>query len=104
MSRLKVLQIRLFFLIFALPIAVSSQDYNCSSKPFVLITVPKSGSHLVLKALHLLTGATALWHDDYNPFHLSEKQFLYTHFCVPSSLEENYAQIPGIKKSSTFEI
>jgi hypothetical protein len=82
MNRLKILQIRLFFLIFALPLAVSSKDYDYSSNPFVLITVPKSGSHMILKALHLLTGATALWHDDYNPFHLSEKQFLYRKFRV----------------------
>lgn len=100
MSRLKALQIRLFFLIFALPISVSSQDYDGSSNPLLLITVPKSGSHMILKALHLLTGATALWHtaDDYDSLHLSEKQFLYTHFCVPCSLEENYTQISGIKK------
>lgn len=53
---------------------------------------------MILKTLYLLTGTTALWHTNHIPLHLPKQQFLYTHFCVPPSLEESYTKIPKTRK------
>lgn len=98
MSKLKAyIQVGVLFFILALPLSLLGEEDSCHPSPFVLITVPKSGSHMILKALYLITGTTALWHADFIPLNLSDQQFLYTHFCVSSSLEEGYAQIPRMK-------
>lgn len=68
--------------------------------PFALITIPKSGSHLIIKTLHLLTGGIAIWHTRFpSLFYIpGHEGFLYTHFCLSPELEENYADLPGLKK------
>lgn len=68
--------------------------------PFVLITIPKSGSHLIIKALHLLTGGVAIWHTRFpSMFYIPGREgFLYTHFCLSPELEEDYADLPDLKK------
>lgn len=68
--------------------------------PFVLITVPKSGSHLAIKALHFLTGTPPIWHTHFPSFWCipPEKGFLYTHFCVPPELEKNYQSLSELKR------
>lgn len=69
-------------------------------EPFVLITVPKSGSHLIIKALHFLTGVPPVWHTHFPSFWCipSDKGFLYTHFCVPPELARNYQSLPRLKQ------
>jgi Sulfotransferase domain. len=70
------------------------------ASPFTLITIPKAGSHLVIKALHFMTGSPAIWHTFfpstcYIPL---EKGFLYTHFCLAPQLEQHYRALPKLKK------
>lgn len=71
---------------------------QCS--PFVLLTIPKSGSHLTIKALHYLTGGTPVWHTRFpSLFCIAPKDgFLYTHFVISKSLEEDYSYLPNLKK------
>lgn len=63
-------------------------------KPFALFTIPKSGSHLVLKALFYMTGFTPYWHTD--PPNISkllqESRFPYTHCCLSPTLLNYYAR------------
>jgi hypothetical protein len=68
--------------------------------PFALMTVPKSGSHLVIKALHFLTGSVPVWHTHFpSVFYIpSEEGFLYTHLCLSEILERNYEELPKLKK------
>lgn len=77
-------------------------SYLCGEPkaPFTLLTIPKSGSHLTIKALHLMTGTTPIWHTHfpslyYIPF---ENGFLYTHLCLSPELERNYEDLPLLKK------
>lgn len=67
---------------------------------FALLTVPKSGSHMVIKALYLMTGAISIWHTKFPSFYYipSEEGFLYTHFCLSPQLERDYAGLPMLKK------
>lgn len=69
-------------------------------EPFVLITVPKSGSHLIIKALHFLTGAPPVWHTHFPSFWCipPDQGFLYTHFCIPPELERNYQSLSRLKQ------
>ncbi len=71
-----------------------------SAPPCVLITIPKSGSHMVIKALYFLTGGSPIWHTHFPSlcYIPSEQGFLYTHFCVSSQLEKNYSHLPELKK------
>lgn len=75
-------------------------SFSEATEPFVLMTIPKSGSHLVIKALHALTGGVPVWHTSFpsiryiNP----EDGFLYTHLCVSSALEKNYRALSRLKK------
>ena len=68
--------------------------------PFVLITIPKSGSHMAIKALHLMTGTPPIWHTQFPSFWNipPEKGFLYTHFCLSPQLEQNYRDLKSLKK------
>lgn len=70
------------------------------TSPFVLLTIPKSGSHLTIKALHHLTGGVPVWHTRFPSLsYISPKDgFLYTHLVIPKSLEEDYACLPNLKK------
>ena len=67
---------------------------------FALITIPKSGSHLIMKALYLLTDSVPVWHTRFpSLFYLKPKDgFLYTHFCLSPELESDYAALPAMKK------
>lgn len=69
-------------------------------EPFALITIPKSGSHMIIKALHFLTGSSPVWHTSFpSVFYIPpEEGFLYTHLCVSPELEENYRSLPKLKK------
>ena len=68
--------------------------------PFVLITIPKAGSHLMIKALHFLTGTPAIWHTQFPSFWCipPDRGFLYTHFCLTEQLEQNYRCLPELQK------
>lgn len=68
--------------------------------PFALITIPKSGSHLVMKAIYFLTGSVPVWHTRFPSLYYIRPQdgFLYTHFCLSPELERDYAELPSLKK------
>lgn len=70
------------------------------AQPCALITIPKSGSHMVIKALYFLTGGIPIWHTHFPSMYYvpPEQGFLYTHFCVSPQLEENYSHLPELKK------
>lgn len=67
---------------------------------FTLITMPKSGSHLLIKAIYLLTKTEAIWHTKFPSYQYvpSDEGFLYTHFCLSPELEADYAELPQLKK------
>jgi hypothetical protein len=71
-----------------------------SLDPFVLITMPKSGSHLMIKTLYLLTGSEAIWHTMFPSYQYvpPEHGFLYTHFCVSPQLENDYRDLGDLKQ------
>src|SRR5579872_611870 len=73
---------------------------NDSISPFTLLTVPKSGSHLIIKALYLMTGGGPIWHTKFPSLYTIpiEEGFLYTHLCISPLLEGDYAQLPELKK------
>lgn len=79
--------------------SIHSQNSE-SLPPFALITVPKAGSHLVMKALYFLTGTEAIWHTKFpsNYYLPRDFGFLYTHFCLSEQLEADYKQLPKMKK------
>lgn len=68
--------------------------------PFALITMPKSGSHLLIKTLYFLTGSQAIWHTKFPSYQYipPAKGFLYTHFCVSPQLEADYKDLLYLKK------
>ena len=68
--------------------------------PCALITIPKSGSHLLIKALHLMTGGVSIWHTRFPSFHYVPPVdgFLYTHLCLSPQLERDYSELPHLKK------
>src|SRR5260221_1115974 len=68
--------------------------------PFALITMPKSGSHLLIKALYLLTGSEAIWHTKFPAYQYipGDEGFLYTHFCLSPELERDYGELQELKK------
>jgi len=79
------------FLLFFCSFAVAD-ELNQTPDPFVLLTVPKSGSHLLIKTLHLLTDLSPKWH--VKPLQLDEvfssKQYPYTHICLRDKLSGVY--------------
>lgn len=79
---------------------VGSFLFSETTPPFVLITIPKSGSHLMIKTLYFLTGSEAIWHTKFPSYQYvpSNMGFLYTHFCVPDHLERDYKELPQLKK------
>lgn len=70
------------------------------ASPFVLMTIPKSGSHLVIKALHYMTGGVPVWHTRFpSLFCIPTKDgFLYTHLVISKDLEEDYLYLPKLKR------
>lgn len=63
---------------------------ECSNKPLLITTVPKSGTHLLSKAIKLMTGQQAFWGKDVdtvNPWELNsiyDNQFYLLHaICTP---------------------
>lgn len=81
---------KIFILLFAVTVCAFSLE------PFAVITIPKSGSHLLIKALYSMTEFTPYWHTDppeLEPlFHQSH--FPYTHCCLSSSLLHYYDNHP----------
>lgn len=92
------------FLILVFPIFfVHANELNNRESeivPFTLITIPKSGSHMIIKALHLMTGSSPVWHTHFPSFWCipPDQGFLYTHFCLTEQLEQNYRDLPQLKK------
>jgi hypothetical protein len=76
------------------------KELFAETSPFVLITIPKSGSHLTIKALYHLTGGTPVWHTRFPSLAcISPKDgFLYTHLVIHKCLEEDYEALPQLKK------
>ncbi len=73
-------------------------------EPFALFTVPKSGSHLLIKTLYYMTGFTPYWHTDPPATKqlFQQSHFPYTHCCLSPRLLNYYAnssikQIIGIR-------
>lgn len=85
----------LFFLII-----LSASTFGEEIPPFALITIPKSGSHMMIKTLYFMTKSPAIWHTKFPSFHYihPEDGFLYTHFCLSPELEANYKDLPALKK------
>lgn len=88
------------FLIAMLSNQIYAEYSNPTVPPFALITVPKAGSHLIIKALHFLTGGTPVWHTRFpSYFYIPiEDGFLYTHLCLSPQLEKDYDELPELKK------
>lgn len=80
--------------------ASALDDRESEMVPFTLITVPKSGSHMIIKALHLMTGSSPVWHTHFPSFWCipPDQGFLYTHFCLTEQLEQNYRDLPQLKR------
>ncbi|NGX58913.1 MAG: hypothetical protein KR126chlam3_00054 [Chlamydiae bacterium] len=70
------------------------------SNYFSLFTVPKSGSHLLIKILYFMTGLAPQWHIiplDVESCFL-EGKFPYTHMCLSNDLINFYSNAPFIKQ------
>lgn len=72
--------------------------------PFALLTIPKAGSHLMIKALYFMTGVAPVWHTHFpSIYYLPPDQgFLYTHLCVSPELQSNYDDLPDLRKIVTI--
>jgi hypothetical protein len=81
---------KIWLLFFSLSVFASQPE------PFALITVPKSGSHLLIKSLFYMTGFTPEWHttppDAEQLF--QHRHFPYTHCALSPSLLNYYAGYP----------
>lgn len=68
--------------------------------PFALLTIPKAGSHLMIKTLYFLTKSEAIWHTKFPSYQYipGKEGFLYTHLCLSPQLEADYAELPELKK------
>lgn len=70
--------------------------FSYQPEPFALLTIPKSGSHLLIKTLFNMTQLTPYWHIDpplvNEPF--EEAHFPYTHFCLSPALWKYYSSTP----------
>jgi len=71
-----------------------------STQPILLMTVPKAGSHLMIKTLYFLTEREPLWHEKQIPTEYTsiDSRFLYTHLCVAPKLESQYSRMNNLKK------
>ncbi len=106
---MKIIFFRLFVyvaqVLWLAPLAASSSMLMSAEAlqkvpPFALITIPKSGSHMAIKALHFLTGGISIWHTRFPSLYYvpSDQGFLYTHFCLSPELEDDYAELSALKK------
>lgn len=77
-----------------------SFSFIFADTPFTLMTIPKSGSHIAMKALHFLSGGVPIWHTRFPSLeYISPSEaFLYTHLCLSPELEEAYIALPKLKK------
>lgn len=78
--------------------------FGAEPQPFALFTIPKSGSHLFIKALYFMTDLTPYWHttEQKEEELFSAKHFPYTHCCLSAELFNHYTastikQILGIR-------
>lgn len=81
-------------------IILSATAFGEEIPSFVLITIPKSGSHMMIKTLHFMTQSPAIWHTKFPSYYYipPEDGFLYTHFCLSPELEADYRDLPDLKK------
>ena len=79
---------KIFFFLFIL------RGFASQPEPFALLTIPKSGSHLLIKSLYYMTGLSPYWHIDPPIIGqlLQKRQFPYTHCCLSPSLLQYYAR------------
>ncbi len=91
---------KIFFFFTSLFVSFSALQAVNPVPPFALITVPKAGSHLMMKTIYFLIGTQPIWHTKFPSSHYipTESGYLYTHFCLSSELEADYAQLPKLKK------
>ena len=90
------LAIHLFVLLSNLSAQQNPEPFSSAlaipTSPFALFTIPKSGSHLIIKALYFMTGLTPRWHLE--PLSIQEtlkqRHFPYTHCCLSSELLNFY--------------
>lgn len=77
-------------------ILLSLKLFAAQPEPFALFTIPKSGSHLLIKTLYYMTGFTPKWHSEPPAAEqlFQEAHFPYTHCCLPPSLLDYYARSP----------
>lgn len=72
--------------------------YGKEVTPFVLITIPKSGTHMMLKSLYYMSEAIPHWQGGLDPDfkeyyrslwkHQNHYSFLCTHFCISPNFEK----------------
>lgn len=84
-----------------------SSLYGKEITPFALITIPKSGTHMMIKSLYYMMDAIPHWHGgldpDFKDYYLSlwkyknRYSFLCTHFCISPAFE-NLCNTINLKK------
>lgn len=88
----------IFLFFFAFHLSADQQNFQdqempLTHQPFALFTIPKSGSHLLIKTLFYMTNFSPAWHTD--PPNASqlwkESHFPYTHLCLSPNLLNYYA-------------
>ena len=67
---------------------------------YALFTIPKAGSHLLIKALHLMCDTAPQWHTEpLSPQETySQNKYPYSHFALPEPLFGFYSHSEHIKK------
>src|SRR5260370_636951 len=92
-TKLKIITFFIMILVSRVSYA-NEPDQDDANLPFTLLTIPKSGSHLIIKALHLLTGGGPIWHTKFPSLYTIpvNEGFLYTHLCISPLLERDYSQ------------
>lgn len=81
-------------------IILSITAFGQEIHPFALVTIPKSGSHIMIKTLYFMTNSPAIWHTKFPSYQYipPEEGFLYTHFCLSPELEADYSELPQLRK------
>lgn len=88
----------LFYCLMALPLTAFEKEPSLPVTPFALFTIPKSGSHLLIKALYFMTGFSPFWHNDKPPSLqklYARYNFPYTHCCLSPKLLKYYSSAPA---------
>lgn len=80
------------------------KSFASQPEPFAVYTIPKSGSHLLIKTLYCMTNFTPQWHTTAPDMEklFQESRFPYTHCCLAPPLFQYYnsssiKQIIGIR-------